>query len=36
MIFGWVFFQSGRNLWAVMLAHALVDAWGVTMLYLGP
>lgn len=35
MIFGWIFFQSGRNLWAVMLAHALVDIWGVSMLYLG-
>lgn len=35
MLFGGVFFASGRNLWAVILAHALVDIWGVTMLYLG-
>lgn len=35
MIFGAIFFRSGRNLWAVMLAHAFVDIWGVTMLYLG-
>lgn len=35
MIFGWIFFRSGRNLWALMLAHALVDIWGVSRLYLG-
>lgn len=35
MIFGAAFLASRRNLWAVMIAHALVDIWGVTMLYLG-
>lgn len=35
MIFGAAFLASRRNLWALMLAHALVDIWGVTMLYLG-
>lgn len=34
-LLGWVFFRSGRNLWAVMLAHALIDIWGVSTLYLG-
>ncbi|MFO7552578.1 MAG: CPBP family intramembrane glutamic endopeptidase [Haliea sp.] len=35
VLLGWVFIRSGRNLWAVMLAHALIDTWGITMLYLG-
>lgn len=34
-IFGWAWFRSGRNLWAMMLAHALVDTYGIGMLYLG-
>jgi hypothetical protein len=32
-VFGSVFFLAGRNLWAVMLAHAWVDIWGVATLY---
>jgi membrane protease YdiL (CAAX protease family) len=35
IIFGWAWFRSERNLWAMMLAHALVDSFGITMLYLG-
>lgn len=35
MIFGWAWFRSGRNLWALMLAHALIDTYGIGMLYLG-
>lgn len=34
-IFGWAWFRSDRNLWAVMLAHALVDTCGIAMLYFG-
>lgn len=34
-IAGAVWFASGRNLWAAMLAHALVDAWGIATLYYG-
>ncbi|MDO8862996.1 CPBP family intramembrane metalloprotease [Haliea sp. E1-2-M8] len=33
--FGFVFFRSGRNLWALMGAHALVDIWGIFGLYKG-
>lgn len=35
MVFGWAWFRTGRNLWALMLAHALVDTYGIGMLYLG-
>lgn len=36
MVFGWLFFRNGtRNLYAPILAHALVDVWGVSRLYLG-
>ncbi|MBB4858729.1 membrane protease YdiL (CAAX protease family) [Novosphingobium chloroacetimidivorans] len=35
IIFGWAWFRSGRNLWALILAHALVDTYGIGMLYLG-
>lgn len=34
-IFSWAWFRSSRNLWALMMAHALVDAFGIGMLYLG-
>jgi len=34
-IFSWAWFRSGRNLWALMVAHALVDSFGIGMLYLG-
>lgn len=33
--FGFVFFRSGRNLWALMIAHAFVDIWGIYGLYKG-
>jgi hypothetical protein len=33
--FGWIFFRSGRNLWSLILAHAIVDAWGIYHLYRG-
>lgn len=35
VIFGWAWFRSGRNLWALILAHALIDSYGIGMLYLG-
>lgn len=35
VLFGVIYLRSGRNLYAVMLAHAMVDIWGVTNLYLG-
>lgn len=34
-IFGYAYLRSGRNLWALILAHGLVDTWGVITLYLG-
>ncbi|AHE51987.1 hypothetical protein NX02_01105 [Sphingomonas sanxanigenens DSM 19645 = NX02] len=34
-IFSWAWFRSGRNLWALIVAHALVDSFGIGMLYLG-
>ncbi len=34
-IFAWAWFRSDRNLWAMILAHALTDTYGITMLYLG-
>jgi membrane protease YdiL (CAAX protease family) len=34
-LFGAAFFASGRNLAALILAHALVDAWGLFTLYRG-
>jgi uncharacterized protein len=35
VIFGWAWFRSGRNLWALILAHAMTDTFGIAMLYFG-
>lgn len=35
LVFGAACLLSGRNLWAAILAHGLVDTFGVVMLYLG-
>lgn len=36
MVFGWLFFRGERrNLFIPMLAHAFIDVWGVSRLYLG-
>lgn len=35
LVFSWAFFRSKKNLWALMLAHALTDIYGVTMIYAG-
>lgn len=35
LVFAWAWFRSGRNLWALILAHALVDTYGIAMLYFG-
>lgn len=35
IFFGWAWFRTGRNLWALILAHALVDSYGIAMLYSG-
>ncbi len=35
LLMGAVFYLSGRNLWTVILAHALIDAWGIATLYFG-
>lgn len=35
MIFAWAWFRTGRNLWTLILAHALVDTYGIALLYLG-
>jgi len=34
-IFGWAWFRTDRNLWALILAHALTDSFGIGMLYFG-
>lgn len=34
-VLAWAWFRSGRNLWALILAHALIDSFGIAMLYLG-
>ncbi|MBO9882123.1 CPBP family intramembrane glutamic endopeptidase [Xanthomonas sp. D-109] len=34
-MFGYAYLRSRRNLWAMILAHGLIDTWGVTTLYLG-
>ncbi len=34
-LFGYVYLRSGRNLWATVLAHGLIDTWGIATLYLG-
>jgi len=34
-LFGYVYLRSGLHLGAMMLAHGLIDSWGVTTLYLG-
>ncbi|APP77546.1 CPBP family intramembrane glutamic endopeptidase [Xanthomonas vesicatoria] len=33
--FGYAYLRSNRNLGALIVAHGLVDTWGVTTLYLG-
>lgn len=35
VLFGYVYLRSGRNLWAMIVAHGLIDTWGVATLYLG-
>lgn len=35
VIFGWAWFRTGRNLWAMILAHALIDSYSIAMMYLG-
>jgi len=36
IIFGWLFFRGDkRNLFTCMLAHALIDIWGLSSLYFG-
>ncbi|MEW6130089.1 MAG: CPBP family intramembrane glutamic endopeptidase [Acidobacteriota bacterium] len=35
LMFGIAYLFSGRNLWASILAHGLVDSFGVVMLYFG-
>jgi membrane protease YdiL (CAAX protease family) len=35
LVFGAAYLVSGRNLWASVLAHGLVDTYGVTALYFG-
>ena len=35
-VLGWLFYRGGtRNLFIPMLAHALIDVWGISRLYLG-
>ena len=35
IIFGWAWFRNNRNLLALILAHALIDSYGIALLYLG-
>lgn len=35
MVFSYAYFRSNRNLLAMVLAHGLIDTWGVGTLYLG-
>jgi hypothetical protein len=35
LVFGALYLRSGRNLIPIMIAHGLIDAYGVTVLYLG-
>lgn len=35
LVFAWAWFRNGRNLRALILAHALIDTYGIAMLYLG-
>jgi membrane protease YdiL (CAAX protease family) len=34
-LFGFTYLCSERNLWPFVLAHGLIDTWGVAVLYLG-
>lgn len=34
-LFGYAYLRSGRHLGAMVLAHGLIDSWGVATLYLG-
>lgn len=35
VVFGWLYFYSNKNIWVVILAHALVDSWSLFSLYHG-
>jgi membrane protease YdiL (CAAX protease family) len=35
LVLGTAYMLSGRNLWAAVLAHGLIDTYGVVVLYLG-
>ena len=35
LVLGAAFLVSGRNLWVCILAHGLIDSFGVVALYLG-
>lgn len=35
LIFGAAFFASKKNLWSLILAHAIVDTWGIYSIYKG-
>jgi|GEM_PF-1133522 len=35
LVFGGMYYKSGKNLYAMILAHALVDTWGLFSLYHG-
>ena len=35
LMFALLFFRSNKNLWSLMLAHALIDTFGVATLYMG-
>ncbi len=35
LIFGWLYFATGKNLWAPILAHGIYDTAGFAMIYFG-
>lgn len=35
LILAWAWFRSGRNLWALIIAHAIMDSYSIAMLYFG-
>jgi membrane protease YdiL (CAAX protease family) len=34
-VYAVAYLRNGRNLWALMLAHACTDSYGIAMLYFG-
>jgi membrane protease YdiL (CAAX protease family) len=35
LVFAWIYYASGRNFWAPILAHGVMDTFALTLLFLG-